>query len=62
MSREPITAPIRSFFAFSSEFCSPDLEIFTPKEDAVDGADRDDDGNRGPEYGANIPSIGWMAG
>lgn len=57
-----MTAPIRSFFAFSPEFCSPDLEIFTPKEDSVDSPYGHDDGNRGPEYGANIPSIGWMAG
>lgn len=51
MSTKPMTAPIRSFLAFSLEFCSSALEIFTPKEDAVDGADRDDYGNRGPEYG-----------
>ena len=29
MSREPMTDPIRSFFAFSPEFCSSALENFT---------------------------------
>lgn len=32
MSREPMTAPTRSFFAFSPEFCSSALEIFTPRK------------------------------
>ena len=32
MSREPMTAPIRSFFAFSPEFCSSALENFTPRK------------------------------
>lgn len=29
-----------------------------PQEDAVDGSYGHDDGNHGPEYGTNIPSIG----
>ena len=32
MSTKPMTAPIKSFFAFSPEFCSSALEIFTPRK------------------------------
>lgn len=34
------------------------LGDFHPEEDAVDGPYGHDDGNRGPEYGVNIPSSG----
>ena len=47
---KPMTAPIRSFLAFSRVLLIR-LGDFHPKEDAVDGADRDNDGNRRPEYG-----------
>lgn len=50
MSTKPMTAPTRFFFAFSRVLLIR-LRDLHPKEDAVDGADRDNDGNRRPEYG-----------
>lgn len=32
INTKPMTAPIRSFFAFSPELCSSALEIFTPRK------------------------------
>lgn len=32
INTKPMTAPTRSFFAFSPEFCSSALEIFTPRK------------------------------
>lgn len=50
-----MTAPIRSFFAFSPRVLFICLGELHPEEDAVDGPYGHDNGNRGPEYGANTP-------
>jgi len=50
INTKPMTAPIRSFFAFSVVLLVG-FGDFHPKEDAVDGPHGDDDRAGGPEVG-----------